>query len=119
MKEIVAAEAMNNESWGYCHTRGLLETREFICELTNSRHGAQITPEDIIFFNGLGDAIAKFTAVWIRTPEFLSPRLPTRRIHWPSQPIQAPSRSVTALKLKITGSLTWKRCRRQIEETAA
>jgi alanine-synthesizing transaminase len=59
MKEIVAAEAMNNDTWGYCHTRGVLETREFICGLTNSRGGAQITPDDIIFFNGLGDAIAK------------------------------------------------------------
>jgi alanine-synthesizing transaminase len=59
MKEIVAREAMNNDTWGYCHTRGVLETREFICELTNARGGAQITPDDIIFFNGLGDAIAK------------------------------------------------------------
>ena len=59
MKEIVAVEAMNDESYAYCPTRGVLETREFICEITNKRGGAQITPEDIIFFNGLGDAIAK------------------------------------------------------------
>ena len=59
MKEIVAKAAMDNRTWGYCHTRGVLETREFICETTNSRGGAQITPDDIIFFNGLGDAIAK------------------------------------------------------------
>ena len=59
MKEIVAAEAMNDDSYAYCPTRGVLETREFICGITNSRGGAQITPDDIIFFNGLGDAIAK------------------------------------------------------------
>ncbi|HIJ88404.1 MAG TPA: pyridoxal phosphate-dependent aminotransferase [Desulfuromonadales bacterium] len=59
MKEIVAKAVMDNRTWGYCHTRGVLETREFICETTNSRGGAQITPDDIIFFNGLGDAIAK------------------------------------------------------------
>ncbi|HZV80769.1 MAG TPA: pyridoxal phosphate-dependent aminotransferase [Geobacteraceae bacterium] len=59
MKEIVARETMENDTWGYCHTRGVLETREFICSLTNGRGGAQITPDDIIFFNGLGDAIAK------------------------------------------------------------
>ncbi|HMN01628.1 pyridoxal phosphate-dependent aminotransferase [Geobacter anodireducens] len=58
MKEIVAAAVMENDTWGYCHTRGVLETREFICGLTNSRGGAQITPDDIIFFNGLGDAIS-------------------------------------------------------------
>lgn len=59
MKEIVSAAVMDNETWGYCHTRGILKTREFICKTTNKREGAQITPEDIIFFNGLGDAIAK------------------------------------------------------------
>jgi aspartate/methionine/tyrosine aminotransferase len=59
MKEIVAREALDNDTWGYCHTRGVLETREFICDLTNKRGGAKITPDDIIFFNGLGDAIAK------------------------------------------------------------
>jgi len=59
MKEIVSAAVMDNDSWGYCHTRGVLKTREFICQTTNQRGGAQITPDDIIFFNGLGDAIAK------------------------------------------------------------
>ena len=59
MKKIVADAVMDNDTWGYCHTRGVLKTREFICETTNKRGGAQITPEDIIFFNGLGDAIAK------------------------------------------------------------
>lgn len=59
MKEIVAHEVMQNDTWGYCHTRGVLETREFICGMTNRRGGAQITPDDIIFFNGLGDSIAK------------------------------------------------------------
>ncbi|QSV46550.1 pyridoxal phosphate-dependent aminotransferase [Geobacter benzoatilyticus] len=58
MKEIVANEVMENDTWGYCHTRGVLETREFICGLTNGRGGARITPDDIIFFNGLGDAIS-------------------------------------------------------------
>ena len=59
MKEIVAAEAMHDDSYAYCPTRGVLETRQFVCDITNRRGGAQITPDDIIFFNGLGDAIAK------------------------------------------------------------
>jgi len=59
MKEIVAREAMNDESYAYCPTRGVLETRQFVCDITNRRNGAQITPDDVIFFNGLGDAIAK------------------------------------------------------------
>lgn len=59
MKQIVADLAMDNASYGYCPTRGVLEAREFICELTNRRGKLQITPEDILFFNGLGDAIQK------------------------------------------------------------
>jgi len=59
MKEVVVREVMNDETYGYCHTRGVLETREFLCDLTNRRGGVRITPDDIIFFNGLGDAIAK------------------------------------------------------------
>jgi alanine-synthesizing transaminase len=59
MKEIVVKAIMDDSTWGYCHTRGILETREYICETTNRRGGARITPDDIIFFNGLGDAIAK------------------------------------------------------------
>jgi aspartate/methionine/tyrosine aminotransferase len=37
----------------------MLETREFLAQQTNSMGGVQITPEDICFFNGLGDAIGK------------------------------------------------------------
>jgi aspartate/methionine/tyrosine aminotransferase len=37
----------------------MLATREFLARQTNSLGGVQITPEDICFFNGLGDAISK------------------------------------------------------------
>jgi aspartate/methionine/tyrosine aminotransferase len=36
-----------------------LDTREFLAKLNNEKQGAQITSDDILFFNGLGDAIAK------------------------------------------------------------
>jgi alanine-synthesizing transaminase len=80
MKEIVATEVMNNDTWGYCPTRGVLETREFICARTNSRGGAQITPEDIIFFNGLGDAIAKVYGYLRRETRIVMPS-PTYTTH--------------------------------------
>ena len=35
------------------------ETREFLAEKVNRRGGVQIVPDDILFFNGLGDAIAR------------------------------------------------------------
>jgi len=56
MKEVLY-EIIN--SYAYSPTKGVTETREFLAELVNQRGGAQIDKEDIIFFNGLGDAIAR------------------------------------------------------------
>jgi aspartate/methionine/tyrosine aminotransferase len=60
MKEIVTDLLQDNKTYSYCHSKGVLETRQFLAALTNDRGGVQITAEDILFFNGLGDAIAKF-----------------------------------------------------------
>lgn len=47
------------QSWGYCDTAGVPETREFLAGHVNARPGGvRITTDDIIFFNGLGDAVA-------------------------------------------------------------
>ncbi len=60
IKDIVISVIKEDESaFGYSPTKGLLETRKFISEQRNKEKGAQITPEDILFFNGLGDAISK------------------------------------------------------------
>ena len=59
MKEELAKIIMDNDSYAYSPTKGVLETREFIAAQVNARGGVQITAEDIIFFNGLGDAIAR------------------------------------------------------------
>lgn len=59
IKEKVAEIIKKDRSWGYCPTKGFDLTREFLAQLTNKRNKAQITKEDIIFFNGLGDAVAK------------------------------------------------------------
>ncbi|MDO8948865.1 MAG: pyridoxal phosphate-dependent aminotransferase [Desulfocapsaceae bacterium] len=73
MKEIVAEAVMDNITYGYCPTKGVLSTREFIAAETNKRGGAQIDPEDIIFFNGLGDAIAKVFGFLRSTARVLVP----------------------------------------------
>lgn len=73
MKEIVAEAVMDNATYGYSPTKGVLATREFIAADTNSRGGAQIDPEDIIFFNGLGDAIAKIFGFLKSTARVLVP----------------------------------------------
>lgn len=59
IKEIISNLALNNKTYSYCHSKGIPETRQFLANLNNSRGGAQITADDILFFNGLGDAIAK------------------------------------------------------------
>jgi aspartate/methionine/tyrosine aminotransferase len=46
-------------SWGYCPTEGFREAREALADHVNQRPGAHITPADIIFFNGVADAVAK------------------------------------------------------------
>ncbi len=58
IKDIVSDLVANDDSsWGYSPTKGVLETREFLANARNAEGGAQITPDDILFFNGLGDAI--------------------------------------------------------------
>jgi len=60
IKEIIAETiARDDKAFAYSPTKGLLETREFLAKLRNAEGGAQISPEDMLFFNGLGDAISK------------------------------------------------------------
>ncbi len=73
MKDIVAEAVMDDKSYGYCPTKGVLSTREFIARKTNDRGGVQIDPEDIIFFNGLGDAISKIFGFLKRTARVIVP----------------------------------------------
>jgi len=58
IKDIVANLARQNNSYRYCPSKGVLETREFLCKRTNALGGPQITPDDILFFNGMGDGIS-------------------------------------------------------------
>jgi len=58
IKDIVADLVTTDDtSYGYSPTRGVLETRQFLANKRNQEGGVQITPDDILFFNGLGDAI--------------------------------------------------------------
>jgi aspartate/methionine/tyrosine aminotransferase len=60
IKEIIIDVVKNDDSsFGYSPTKGLLETRQYIAKERNLEGGIQITPDDILFFNGLGDAISK------------------------------------------------------------
>jgi aspartate/methionine/tyrosine aminotransferase len=59
MKEVVIETVKEDYSFAYCPTKGVDATREFLAGLVNKRGKTQITANDIIFFNGLGDAIAR------------------------------------------------------------
>ena len=61
-------------SYRYCDTAGVLETREFLADFVNGREdGIQITPDDIIFFNGIGDAVARVYGFLKREARVLGP----------------------------------------------
>ncbi|EMR02046.1 pyridoxal phosphate-dependent aminotransferase [Cesiribacter andamanensis] len=59
MKEIISGLTLDNSTYSYCPSKGVLATRQFLAERNNQRGGVQITADDILFFNGLGDAIGK------------------------------------------------------------
>jgi aspartate/methionine/tyrosine aminotransferase len=59
MKDVLTEIIKDDASFAYSPTKGVDSTRQFLADRLNSRGHIQITPEDIIFFNGLGDAIAR------------------------------------------------------------
>jgi hypothetical protein len=73
MKEIVSDLVSQDKSYGYADSKGVLETRMFLADINNKKGGSQITAEDILFFNGLGDAIAKLYQFLIPTARIIGP----------------------------------------------
>ncbi|MGW8325272.1 MAG: pyridoxal phosphate-dependent aminotransferase, partial [Desulfobacterales bacterium] len=88
MKEIVAEQVREDTCYGYCPTQGLLETREFLVSMNNNNGNCRITAEDIIFFNGLGDAITKTYGFLNRTARVITPS-PTYTTHSSSEAAHA------------------------------
>lgn len=59
IKDIITSMMKEDLTYAYSPTKGLDATREFLARRANRNGGVKITKEDIIFFNGLGDAISK------------------------------------------------------------
>lgn len=58
IRQIVADEVTNsNDSFGYSPTKGLDEARQYIAKTRTAETGNELDASNIIFFNGLGDAI--------------------------------------------------------------
>ncbi len=73
MKTILTDLLNEDETYSYSHSKGVLATREFLAERTNRINGVQIKAEDITFFNGLGDAIAKMYQYLLPTSRVIGP----------------------------------------------
>ena len=71
IRDIIKDSLNHNESYAYVPSQGNLKTRKFLASQTNKRSGAKISENDILFFNGLGDAISThFINALTPIPEF-------------------------------------------------
>lgn len=73
IRDHVANLASQPRSWSYCDSAGIRETREFLASQVNSRGGVQVSAKDILFFNGLGDAVSKVYGFLRREARILGP----------------------------------------------
>ena len=73
IREIVVDLAADPASYRYTASQGELATRVFLADRISARGGAQIGPEDIYFFNGLGDAVARIFGYLKREARVLGP----------------------------------------------
>lgn len=73
IKDIISDLAQQDDTYSYCHSKGVLETRKFLATKNNALGGVQITEEDILFFNGLGDAIAKIYQYLVPPARIIGP----------------------------------------------
>ena len=90
LKGIIADLAMEDDSYAYSATLGDVETRKYLAALTNRTSGVHLKEQDIIFFNGLGDAITKIYGFLRRTARVITPT-PTYTTHSSSEAAHAGS----------------------------
>lgn len=73
IKDIMVKLVSEDRTYGYVATQGVPDTRRFLAEEVNKRGGCQVTMEDIVFFNGLGDAVAKIFGFLRREARVIGP----------------------------------------------
>jgi aspartate/methionine/tyrosine aminotransferase len=72
--DIVKNLVNDSYSWAYCDTRGVPATREFLAAEVNKRGGcSKVSAENILFFNGVADAIDKVYELVHRNARILLP----------------------------------------------
>ncbi len=73
IKEIVSEATRDDASFGYSPTKGVPEARAFLSAERCCETGVSLDPEDILFFNGLGDAISKVYTYLRRSARVIGP----------------------------------------------
>lgn len=69
----LGAVLRDHRAWAYSPTKGMDEAREFVARMNNDRGGVRITPEEVYFSNGLGDAVSKIYRYLDRQARVLCP----------------------------------------------
>lgn len=59
IRGLIVKEVKKNESYAYSPTKGLETARQFLSDQRARQGKARLDPENVVFFNGLGDAINK------------------------------------------------------------
>ncbi len=73
IKDIITELVNEDKTYGYVATAGIPETRQFLADRTNIRKGYKVSPDDILFFNGLGDAVSKIFGFLKREARVIGP----------------------------------------------
>lgn len=73
IKNIIIDLVNDDSTYSYSTTQGNPETRKFLADLVNQRGGCQISADEIIFFNGLGDAVGKIFGYLKREARVIGP----------------------------------------------
>jgi aspartate/methionine/tyrosine aminotransferase len=73
LKKIIQNAVKCDATYGYCPTKGILETRQYLAEQVSKQGKVTLHPDDILFVNGLGDAVGKIFGFLNRTARVLMP----------------------------------------------
>ena len=73
IKDIIIKLVEDDSTYSYSTTQGNPETRKFLANQVNQRGGCQISGDEIIFFNGLGDAVGKIFGYLKREARVIGP----------------------------------------------
>lgn len=103
MKDVVSRASQDDKTYAYAPTKGDVSAREFILDHFSNRH--LCTVEDIIFFNGLGEAINKIFTNLSPHARVIGPN-PTYPSHATAESMHNGSDAITySLKLYENGAI--------------